>query len=135
MPGKAFLDTSALVYILNEGEDKSKIAAELLAVGGVLSVQVLNEFANVSRRKLGLTWRQTEEALANIRDLCAPVAPISTETHSGALRIARRYGFHIYDSLIVASALETKCAILYSEDLQHGQKIDSLTVQNPFLSS
>jgi predicted nucleic acid-binding protein len=135
MPGKAFFDTSVLIYILKEGDPRSEIAAEFLTAGGVLSVQVLNEFANVARRKLGLTWEQIEEALVSIRDLCAPAAAVTVATHTAALKIAKRYGFQIYDSLILASALETDCSVLYSEDLQHGQKIDSLTVQNPFRSS
>ena len=135
MPAKVFFDTAVLVYILKKGDKKSAIADRLLAAGGVLSVQVLNEFANVAHRKLGMKWVEIEEALLNILYLCLPPADITVETHTVALEIAKRYGFHIYDSLILASALETKCTILYSEDLQHGQKIQSLTVQNPFLSS
>ena len=135
MPADVFFDTTVLVYILKEGDKKSAVADQLLAGGGVLSVQVLNEFANVARRKLGMSWKDTEEALANIRDLCSPPSPLTVETHAAALKIAKRYGFHIYDSLILASALENRCGILYSEDLQHGQKIESLTVQNPFLTS
>jgi predicted nucleic acid-binding protein len=135
MPANAFFDTTVLVYILKEGDKKAAITDQLLAAGGVLSVQVLNEFANVARRKLGMQWEEIEEALANIRDLCLPPAPLTVETHAAALKIAKRYGFHIYDSMILASALETRCSILYSEDLQHGQKIEALTIQNPFLSS
>lgn len=135
MPADTFFDTSVLVYILKEGDKKSATADRLLATGGVLSVQVLNEFANVARRKLAMKWEEIEEALANIRDLCLPPVSIGIQTHMAALEIAKRYGFQIYDSLILASALETKCTILYSEDLQHGQKIQSLTIQNPFRSS
>jgi predicted nucleic acid-binding protein len=134
MPGNAFFDTTVLIYILKEGDKKSGIADQLLAAGGVLSVQVLNEFASVAHRKLGMKWEEVEEALANIRGLCSPPAALTIETHTAALKIAKRYGFQIYDSLILASALETQCNILYSEDLQHGQKIESLTIRNPFLS-
>jgi predicted nucleic acid-binding protein len=133
MPANVFFDTTVLVYILKEGDKKSAVADRLLAAGGVLSVQVLNEFANVARRKLGMGWKEIEEALANIRDLCSPPAALTIETHAAALKITKRYNFHIYDSLILASALENRCSILYSEDMQHGQKIESLTVQNPFL--
>lgn len=135
MPASAFFDTTVLVYILKEGDKKSEIADQLLAAGGVLSVQVLNEFAHVARRKLGMSWEEIEEALANIRGLCSPPAPLTIETHATALKIAKRYGFQIYDSLVLASALETQCSILYSEDRQHGQKIESLTIHNPFLLS
>ncbi len=71
MPADAFFDTTVLVYILKKGDKKSAIAEQLLAGGGVLSVQVLNEFANVARRKLGMTWKEIEEALTDIRDLCS----------------------------------------------------------------
>jgi predicted nucleic acid-binding protein len=135
MPGSAFFDTTILVYIFKQGDRRSATAERLLAAGGVLSVQVLNEFANVAHRKLAMTWKEIEEALEGIRNLCSPPAALTMNTHAAALKIATRYGFHIYDSLIVASALETRCAILYSEELQHGQKIESLTIQNPFLSS
>ena len=135
MPADAFFDTTVLVYILKKGDRKSTIAEQLLTAGGVVSVQVLNEFANVARRKLGMTWKEVVEALTGIRDLCSLPAALTAETHTAALKIAQRYGFQIYDSLIVASALETRCAILYSEDLQHGQKIESLTIRNPFLAS
>jgi len=135
MPADVFFDTTVLVYVLKKSDEKAAIADQLLAGGGVLSVQVLNEFANVARRKLGMSWKQVEQALASIRDLCLPPAALTVETHAAALKIAKRYGFQIYDSMILASALENRCGILYSEDLQHGQKIESLTVQNPFLSS
>lgn len=134
MPGKAFFDTSVLVYILKEGDRRSEIAADLLTAGGILSVQVLNEFANVAHRKLGLKWQQVEEALASICDLCAPPLAVTLETHAAALKIAKRYGYRIYNSLILASALESRCSVLYSEDLQTGQRLDPLTIQNPFLS-
>jgi predicted nucleic acid-binding protein len=135
MPADVFFDTTVLVYVLKKNDEKAAIADQLLAGGGVLSVQVLNEFANVARRKLGMSWKQVEQALASIRDLCLPPAALTVETHAAALKIAKRYGFQIYDSMILASAVENRCGILYSEDLQHGQKIESLTVQNPFLSS
>lgn len=135
MPADVFFDTTVLVYVLKENDERAAIAGQLLAGGGVLSVQVLNEFANVARRKLGMSWKEIEQALAAIRDLCLPPAALTVETHTAALKIAKRYGFQVYDSLILASALENRCGILYSEDLQHGQKIESLTVQNPFLPS
>jgi len=69
-----------------------------------------------------------------IRTLCEQVAPLTVATHEAALRIAARYGFGFYDSVIVASAQLAKCSLLYSEDFQHGQSIDGkLTVRNPFL--
>jgi predicted nucleic acid-binding protein len=109
------------------------MAENLLADGGWISVQVLNEFAAVARRKLNLSWEGTREALSAIRALCEPPTPLSIQTHETALEIAGRYGYHIYDALILASALEAKCDILYTEDMQSDQRIGALTIRNPFL--
>lgn len=104
-----------------------------LSAGGVVSVQVLNELASVARRKLGMPWNQVTEALGAIRSLCSAPAPITIEMHEAALRIATEYGYHLYDALIVAAALEAGCSTLYSEDLRDGQVIAGrLTVRNPF---
>jgi predicted nucleic acid-binding protein len=132
MNDKVFFDTNVLVYVL--GEDERTASAEaLIAIGGVVSVQVLNELTAVARRKLGMTWNEIEEALAAIRVLCPSPVPLTIETHEAGLRIAAEYQFHIYDALIAAAALESECTTLYSEDLQDGQVIDGrLTIRNPF---
>ncbi|MBB6143501.1 putative nucleic acid-binding protein [Silvibacterium bohemicum] len=133
MPANVFFDTSVVVYALKKDDPRAATAEHLLSSGGFISVQVLNEFVNVTRLKLKMDWHSIGEALQGLRDLCSPAAALTLETHEAAFKIAQRYGFHIYDSLILASAIEAGCAILYSEDLQHGQKIGSLTIQNPFL--
>jgi len=132
MPAEAFFDTTVLICALTKNDPRSAIAEELLSGGGTLSVQVLNEFVAVARRKLDMGWDEVEEALAAICALCHPPLPVTLRTHQSAVLIARRYGFQIYDSLIVAAALDVGCTTLYSEDLQNGQKIDALTVRNPF---
>jgi predicted nucleic acid-binding protein len=133
MSGKAFLDSNVLVYVVGQADVRTETAEALLAAGGVISVQVLNELANVSRKKLGLSWPEIHEALGAIRALCPRPLPLTTALHDAALRIAEEYGFSVYDGLIVAAALDAGCATLYSEDLQDGQLIDGrLTVRNPF---
>jgi predicted nucleic acid-binding protein len=127
-----FLDSCVLIYALSEGDERAPIAEELLASGGIISVQVLNELASVARRKLTLSWPEVRQALESVRVLCEPPVPISLETHASAVEIAERYGYHIYDALILAAALEAGCRVLYSEDMQHGQAIGSLTIHNPF---
>ncbi len=97
-----------------------------------MSVQVLNEFVSVARRKLSMSWPEIAAALSDIRLLCGSPAPLTIETHEKALGIAERYQYRIYDALILASALEAGCEVLYSEDMQVGQKIGSLTIVNPF---
>ena len=133
MNDKAFFDTNVLVYIVGQMDERTAVAEALVAGGGVVSVQVLNELASVSRRKLGMTWNDVREALAAIRDLCPSPVPLAIETHDAALRIATQYGYHIYDALVAAAALEAGCTTLYSEDLQDGQVIDGrLTIRDPF---
>ncbi len=107
-------------------------ARKLLAEGGVIGVQTLNEFVAVARRKLGMSWEEVSESSAAIRVLCPSPKPITLDTHEAALRIAARYGYHIFDSLIIAAALEASCSTLYSEDMRDGQAIEGLTIRNPF---
>jgi predicted nucleic acid-binding protein len=105
----------------------------LIAEGGTVSVQVLNEFAAVVRRKIKMPWDEVRFAVENIRSLCPDPLPITIDTHQEALAIAEKYGYRIYDALVVASALEANCTTLYSEDMQDGQVINSrLTIRNPF---
>jgi len=133
MSAKAFFDTNVLIYSVAEDDARSQTAEALLASGGVISVQVLNEFAAVARRKLEMSWPDITEALAAIRILCPSPVAITIDTHDAALRIAEQYGYHIYDALVAAAALQANCDTLYSEDLQDGQIIDSqLTIRNPF---
>jgi predicted nucleic acid-binding protein len=133
MNGSAFLDTNVLIYATLPPDRRSNIARELLSERNVVNVQVLNEFANVARRKLRRSWPDVAQALAAIRLLCLPPRPLTVATHEAALTIAGRLGYHLYDALIIAAALEAGCVTLYSEDLQHGQIIDRrLTIRNPF---
>lgn len=133
MSGRPFFDSNILIYTLAQNDPRQSVAAGLLVAGGTISVQSLNEFAAVARRKLRLSWQETTKALAAIRALCPPPLPITLTTHDAALGIAARLGYRIYDSLIVASALEANCATLYSEDMQDGQVIEGrLTIRNPF---
>lgn len=130
-----FFDTNVLLYLLSEDIAKADRAENLLADGGVISVQVLNEFAAVASRKLGLTWPEIREVVETAQSLCR-VEPLTLATHQRGLAIAERYGFAVYDSLIVASALLAGCSVLWTEDLQDGQRLDDqLTVNNPFATS
>jgi len=128
----AFFDTNVLIYANSAGETRQSAAVALLLAGGRISVQVLNEFVAVSRRKRGLSWYETLEALRFVQALLGPPHPLRLETHMRALQISQEYGYHIYDSLIIASALEAGCTVLYSEDLQDGQVLGPLTIRNPF---
>jgi predicted nucleic acid-binding protein len=136
MPAKVFFDTNVLIYAVAENDPRSAQAEELLASGGVLSVQVLNEFASVARRKILMPLKDVMEALDAFRILCPSPLPITIEMHEAALRIAEKHGYNIYDAVVVAAALEAGCATLYSEDFHDGQTIDGqLTNRNPFAKS
>jgi predicted nucleic acid-binding protein len=133
MTSRAFLDTNVLIYATLSSDPRSNIARDLLSQRSVISVQVLNEFANVARRKLRRSWPDVIQALTAIRTLCLPPRPLTVATHETALSIASRRGYQLYDALIIAAALEADCATLYSEDLQDGQIIGKrLTIRNPF---
>jgi predicted nucleic acid-binding protein len=134
MSAEFFFDTTVLIYAVARNDPRAATAEELLANGGTISIQVLNEFVAVARRKLRMHWEEVVEALAAVRVLCAAPVAITIDTHDAALRIAQRYGLHIYDSLVVAAAIEAGCTTLYSEDMQHGQTIGSVTIRNPFRS-
>jgi predicted nucleic acid-binding protein len=131
---KAFFDTNILLYLLSKDEAKADRAEELLSNGAVISVQVLNEFAAVASRKVGLSWNEIKDILGPIRAVCE-IEPLTLEIHDRAIEIAARYGFSFFDAMIVASALHAECKILYSEDLQHNQLIaNRLRIRNPFAS-
>jgi len=128
----SFFDTSVLLYLLSDDTVKADRIETLLAARGVISVQVLNEFAVVALRKLKMPLNEVREILDTIRAVCA-VEPITVETHDRGLAVFERYRFSLYDSILVATALISGAKILYSEDLQHGQIIDNqLRVTNPF---
>ena len=129
----AFLDTNVLVYA--QGTDgKSEIARQSILRGGMISVQVLNEFTNVLRRKFGLEWAEILEALEDVNIALGPARPISVDTHTVAVALARDHGFQFYDALILASALEADCDQLLTEDMQTGRRIGNLVIVNPFLA-
>jgi len=131
---KRFFDTNVLLYLLSEDLAKADRAEELVAKGGVISIQVLNEFATVASRKLGISWREIKEILVPIRAVCE-IEAMTLETHDRGIDVADRYRFSFYDATLVASALGAGCQRLYTEDLQHEQVIEGrLTILNPFTS-
>lgn len=131
MSAADFFDTNVLLYLLSADAAKAERAETLVAAGGVVSVQVLNEFAAVAARKLAMRIAEIKIILLNVRALCA-VKPLDLATHELGLDLAERYRYSIYDSLIIAAALQAGCSRLYSEDFRHAQKFDRLTILNPF---
>lgn len=129
-----FFDTNIVVYAFLDVAKRER-ALDLIASGGVISAQVLNEFTNVARRKRQRDWSDIERAISVIRARFPDIMPLTADTHAAALDLARDHGLAFYDALIVAAAIEGKCDILYSEDMQNGRTIGGLAIVNPFLES
>ena len=131
--GGAFADTNVLLYLLSADAAKADRAEEIIRGRPAISVQVLNEFASVARRKLAMPWDEVNEILRTIRAAC-PVHPLGEETHDAGLELARRYGLGVYDAMILAAAQLANCDTLFSEDMQHGMRVGAqLRIVNPFL--
>ena len=124
MNDKFFVDTNVFLYLLSNDINKKTIAKKILASNLHISTQVINEFSNISLKKFKLSTSNTKELLSKLIE----------KTIFYALDLKEKYQFQFYDSLILASALENQCNILYSEDMQHNQIIEKqLTIVNPFL--
>ena len=126
----AFFDTNVVVYAFLDIE-KRRAAIEVMADGGVISAQVLNEFTHVARRRQR-SWPNIEAAIAALQARFPDVVPLTADTHAAALALARDHSFAFYDALIVAAAIEAGCDTLWSEDMQNGRVIGGLTIRNPF---
>jgi predicted nucleic acid-binding protein len=139
MSDRFFLDTNIFVYSVEGARSaKRERSTELIAEGlrsgkGTISYQVIQEFFNVAFQRLNprMTFAEAEQQLA------WTFSPMLTVQSSPlllgeALVLSRRYSLSWYDSLIVAAAVESKCEILYSEDLQDGQSFGDLEIVNPF---
>ena len=131
MPG-SFFDTNVLLYVASGDPAKADRAERLIAAGGMISVQVLNEITNVARRKMGMSWTETRAFLSMMRGLL-PVQPLNIDIHETGVGLAERHELSTYDAMIAASALHADCDTLWSEDMQDGIVLDSrLRIINPF---
>jgi predicted nucleic acid-binding protein len=132
MSEPSFFDSNVVIYAFTHAGEKTFKARELLSLGGIVSIQVLNETANTLHRRFATGWPRISEIIDSVLESSPNPLTLSLETHRASLRISQRYGFSVYDALIVASALEAGCTTLYTEDMQHGQIIDGLRIENPF---
>jgi predicted nucleic acid-binding protein len=141
MSGRFFLDTNIFAYAFDtSAPGKAKRALALIRQAldtgqGIVSYQVVQEFVNVALRRFGQPL-STAECEQYFLTVLKPLLAIhsSPALYLEGLRISNRYRFGWYDSLIVAGALEGKCAKLYSEDLQTGREIEGLRIENPFVA-
>lgn len=129
---RVFLDTNVLLYAFVSTDPRQGRALELLLTGGVVSVQVLNEFVSAARSKLKMDAAELDRSLAVVRSLCPSVLESTVADHEAAFALSRNGGLHIYDATIVASAVRAGCKTLWTEDMQDGRVIDGVTIRNPF---
>jgi predicted nucleic acid-binding protein len=130
----AFVDSNVLLYTLGPDSRKAELANRLLDESPTISVQVLNEFVNVALKKLKLDWAAIETALAHARAYC-PVVPVGLSVHLRAMELARENLLNIYDANIIAAAELAGCDVLYTEDMNHGQRIGRVGIVNPFAAA
>jgi len=135
MHDRAFLDSNILIYLHSEDEhSKRNITQNILNDNAcITSIQAMNEISNVWIRKLMWSADKIEVHLDNIEQVCDEIITISRATINKALSIKERYGFSYFDSLMLSSAIEGNCNIIFSEDMSDGQIIEkSLKIVNPF---
>lgn len=139
-PGpKCFFDSNVLLYMLSPDAFKADQAEAVLRESGAqhaqISVQVLNEITHVARRKAKMSWSDLNDWLASLCSVCT-ICPLTLEMHNHGREIAQKHGLSVYDAMIVAAALATNCAVLYSEDMQNGRTFEEqLRIVNPFVPS
>lgn len=132
MIDRVFFDSNVLLYMLSEDMAKADRAEALLAGGGTISVQVLNELTLAGRRKFRLDWAGIDQFLVPVRTLC-DIRPMTEDTYDLGRKLAQRYQFPVYDAMIVAAALLSNADTLYSEDMHDGLLVEErLRIRNPF---
>jgi predicted nucleic acid-binding protein len=127
-----FIDSNLLVYLISGDTRKAELAEKLILGGATFSVQVLNEFTAVARRKYKREFAEIEEILDLAKTHAREVIPVTLEMHERALEIAMFSSIGIYDACIVAAAQFSNCTVLFTEDLNDGEHIGSVTIRNPF---
>lgn len=134
MKDKIFLDTNILLYIYSKEQYKQKIAQNILNeyYDICISKQVINEMTNILIKKFKLPLKDIEKTIKELEKELI-VLDFDIQTQIKALKLMQSYNFQFYDALIVSTALENSCNILYSEDMQNGLIIDkNLKIINPF---
>ena len=139
MSGRFFLDTNVFVYSFDAGSPKKAaqsarlIKSAIETRGGIVSYQVVQEFFNVALRRFAKPM-STADAEQYLSTTFRPLLSVhsSPALYGEALRIGAKFRLAWYDALIVASAIEGQCDVLYSEDFLDGQEFGSLVASNPF---
>lgn len=129
---KAFFDANVLLYLFSQDGTKAETAGSLVQNGGSISVQVLNEFVAIARRELRMSWTDARIAVNGFSGMF-DVSDVTAADHWAAIDLAERHRWQIYDAVIVAVARRIGAEVLYTEELQSGQRIGRhLRIENPF---
>ena len=128
---KPFIDSNVVLYLFSSDTLKADRTESLLQSGGLISVQVLNEVASVCLRKLKMTWKDVDFDLQTLKSTCE-VLPVTLASHEKAVGLVERFQISFYDANIAATAILCGADTLFSEDLQNGMSMESVTVVNPF---
>jgi predicted nucleic acid-binding protein len=128
---KPFIDSNVVLYLFSSDMVKADRAESLLLSGGLISVQVLNEVASVCLRKLKMSWEDVDTVLKTLKSSCEAL-PVTLASHEKAVGLAKRFQISLYDANIVATAILCGADTLFSEDMQNGMSMESVTVVNPF---
>ena len=135
MKDNIFVDSNVILYTFGKEKSKKEKAKDLVRKKPLITTQIINEVSNVLFRKFNFSVDEVRK-ISNFLRIKMKVELLNLQTIDLALYIKERYKYSYYDSLIIASALENACNILYTEDMQHGQIIeDSLKIINPFEES
>ena len=129
---KPFIDSNIIIYLLSADTAKADRAESILSMGGIISVQVLNEVASVCRRKLKMPWVEVEALLLAVKTACE-IMPLTVASHEKAVELSKRFELSLFDANIVATALISGAEVLFSEDMHNNLLIDRLLIQNPFI--
>ena len=127
-----FIDSNVVLYLLSSDASKADRAEEIISIGGIISVQVLNEVTSVCRRKLKMPWEEIDPLLLAVKNACE-IIPLTIASHEKAVELSKRFQLSFFDANIVATALLSGAEVLFSEDMHCGLLIDRLRIQNPFL--
>lgn len=133
MTDRFTLDTNVLIYAFGKDDDTRKqIAKEIIAKCHIISLQAVNETVYVLLKKFKFTSPELEKVIEFMKGNFI-VSDLNISTLDQTMKISDRYGFSFWDSMMIASAINNQCSILYSEDLHHNQIIDGkLQILNPF---
>ena len=133
MNDKFFIDSNIFLYAFSDKDlSKQDISVKIITQNQTISTQVLNEVSNNMIKKLNFSNKEIEKFISSCYEMYS-IIEFSKEIFIEASTIRDKYNISYYDSLIVSSAINSMCDILYSEDMQHNQKIKNLTIMNPFI--